>query len=377
MLRHLSRLYPSWEKHIQSLSLHPRCTQRQPTTTIPRQHRRGDHAAAAPLPNRKAERKLKISGFKPPTTTTMSSSTPAPVAIPPTFLTGPAPSTATTSRINFATTPVPQYANCWAAVIDDALTPAECATLLRMAHAAGGGAWERAMINVGGGRQAMATDTRNCGRIIHDSRELVDRLWARVAPLVPELDVLEGERWCLPQPRYWTAREREEGLGSVLHDRQVEREERWRCVGLNERLRFLRYEGGEYFRPHQDGVYETPDKSQRSFFTLHLYLNDGEEVRGEKDRDRRSPFIGEIEGEPDEPLRGGATTFHGPEDLWTLSFGEPDPSVSRRRVDIVPRVGRVLLFQHRHMIHSGDDVVAGVKYTMRTDVMYTKEAKEE
>lgn len=56
-------------------------------------------------------------------------------------------------------------------------------------------------------------------------------------------------------------------------------------------------------------------------------------------------------------LRGGATTFH-----------------SRRgfeRLDVLPKTGRVLIFQHRGLLHSGDDVVQGVKYTMRTDVMYS------
>ncbi|GME36678.1 hypothetical protein GTA08_BOTSDO02214 [Neofusicoccum parvum] len=296
-----------------------------------------------------------------------------PPTLPPTFLTGPPPPTLTTTRLHFAATPIPAYANCYATLIDDALTAAECATLLRLAAGSAAHGWERAMINVGGGRQALATETRHCGRIIVDAPELGARLWRRVAPHVPELAALEGRAWCVPLK----GREGEEGWGSVLHDRQVARGERWRCVGLNERMRFLRYEGGEYFRPHCDGAYETPDKSARSFFTLHLYLNDGEEVVGDGDEERRSPFIGEVEGEPETPLKGGATTFHGPEDMWTLSFGDPGPEVKRKRVDVVPKVGRVLLFQHRNMMHSGDDVVAGVKYTMRTDVMYTKEAKEE
>ncbi|KAL0261658.1 hypothetical protein SLS55_003088 [Diplodia seriata] len=289
-----------------------------------------------------------------------------------------------TTRINFALSPIPQYANCYATVIDDLLTPSECATLLRLAAAASskeggkedGGTWERAMVNMGGGREALAVDTRNCGRIIYDDAEIAARLWARAAPLVPELAVLEGEKWSVP-PR-GTA---EDGHGSALHARQVQRGERWRCAGLNERLRFLRYVGGEYFKPHCDGTYERPRVEggpvERSFLTLHLYLNDGEEVTGHEDRERRSPFIGRVEGEPEAPLKGGATTFHGPNDWFTLSFGDPDPATRGRRVDVVPRVGRVLLFQHRNMVHSGDDVLEGVKYTMRTDLMFVKEEKEQ
>lgn len=55
-------------------------------------------------------------------------------------------------------------------------------------------------------------------------------------------------------------------------------------------------------------------------------------------------------------LRGGATTFH--------SYNE------RRRLDVDPKAGRVLIFQHRNLFHSGDDVTAGIKYTMRSDLMY-------
>lgn len=45
-----------------------------------------------------------------------------------------------------------------------------------------------------------------------------------------------------------------------------------------------------------------------------------------------------------------------------------------------PKAGRVLIFQHRRLFHSGDDVVKGTKYTMRTEIMYElirrKEAEE-
>ena len=46
-------------------------------------------------------------------------------------------------------------------------------------------------------------------------------------------------------------------------------------VGLNERLRFLKYNDGDFFLAHYDGAYERPDGSQRSKITLQLYLNGG------------------------------------------------------------------------------------------------------
>jgi hypothetical protein len=95
---------------------------------------------------------------------------------------------------------------------------------------------------------------------------------------------------------------------------------------------------------HCDGTYETPDRTERSYFTLHLYLNDAEGKNGQ------------------EPLKGGATTFHS----WCM----------KERIDVVPKAGRVLMFQHRGLLHSGDDVISGLKLTMRTDLMYAKEKKE-
>jgi hypothetical protein len=94
---------------------------------------------------------------------------------------------------------------------------------------------------------------------------------------------------------------------------------------------------------HGDGAYETPDKRERSYFTLHLYLNDPAGKDGQ------------------EPLVGGATTF--------MSLG----NISAQTMDIVPKAGRILLFQHRGLIHAGADVVRGTKYTLRTDIMYAKE----
>lgn len=44
--------------------------------------------------------------------------------------------------------------------------------------------------------------------------------------------------------------------------------------------------------------------------------------------------------------------------------------------DVLPKAGRVLLFQHRDLIHSGDDVLSGTKYTMRTDLLYSLESGE-
>ena len=88
---------------------------------------------------------------------------------------------------------------------------------------------------------------------------------------------------------------------------------------------------------HFDATYRRKDGGI-SFFTLHLYLNEADE--------------GSM-------LEGGATSFHSLD--WSgLHF------------DVNPKAGRVLLFQQKGLLHSGSDVTRGVKFTMRTDVMYKK-----
>lgn len=185
----------------------------------------------------------------------------------------------------------------------------------------------------------------------------------------------------------------------------VKRAETYRVSGLNERLRFLRYEGGEYFRRHFDGNYVTGDGKGRSLFTVHLYLN-GDGVQD----------LGELEGRIKEVERGdglfGDDDDGGDEEELGVSFGGSDSDSesesedetdqekkvelgrsrnedtegrllggatsftdgyeSKDAVRVFPKAGSVLIFQQRNLIHGGDDVFRGVKYTMRTDVMYEK-----
>ena len=49
--------------------------------------------------------------------------------------------------------------------------------------------------------------------------------------------------------------------------------QRHTLAGVNERLRFLRYDKGQSFPAHSDGSYERADGSEVSFITVQLYLN--------------------------------------------------------------------------------------------------------
>ena len=97
-----------------------------------------------------------------------------------------------------------------------------------------------------------------------------------------------------------------------------------RAVGVNERFRCYRYEPGQRFAPHYDGAYARSE-TERSELTLMVYLN--------------------------EDFTGGKTAFH--------DFD----------VEVAPRTGIALLFQHR-LLHEGCIVESGIKYVLRSDVMY-------
>ncbi|CAG8435560.1 5761_t:CDS:1 [Diversispora eburnea] len=177
--------------------------------------------------------------------------------------------------------------------IDNVCTPEECAALIEYSEKEG--VYEQALINVGNGQQKLMSNIRNNTRYMKDDKQLASMLWSRIKNLVPNT---------------WS-------------------KDKFPSVGLNERLRFLRYDPGEWFKPHQDGNYQQPDGSETSFVTLQLYLNEG--------------FV------------GGETTF--------LDF------TGEKKVKVTPKTGSVLIFEHR-LCHEGSEVVSGRKYVIRTDVMY-------
>lgn len=94
-------------------------------------------------------------------------------------------------------------------------------------------------------------------------------------------------------------------------------------VGLNERLRFYRYHPGQKFDWHVDGPFRRGN-GEMSLFTFMIYLNEG--------------------------YRGGATAFHN-------------------ATEVVGERGMALLFEHG-LMHQGAEVTHGVKYALRSDVMY-------
>ena len=100
------------------------------------------------------------------------------------------------------------------------------------------------------------------------------------------------------------------------------------AIGLNELFRFYRYQRGHQFKGHFDESYIRNER-EASYFTFMVYLNDN--------------------------FQGGDTTFRG--------------------LRIRPRQGMALLFLHS-LYHEGSEVTQGVKYVLRSDVMYRTVAQE-
>jgi Rps23 Pro-64 3,4-dihydroxylase Tpa1-like proline 4-hydroxylase len=229
-------------------------------------------------------------------------------------------------------------------IIDDVFTPDECRALIHFAEtglflpthrqrpspssasspaqaapaAVSKNPWRPAAIDVGMGQQVVDKLTRDSDRILRFDNEVAAFLFQRLAPYVPEIiEIRPGDEW----------------------HRMVGRrsQQLWRMVGVNERLSFLKYGPGHFFQKHMDGQIELRD-GRKARATLQVYLN------GDNAADK---------------IVGGSTR------IWSHDH--------ERFYDVEPRAGRVLIFQQAMVLHSGEEVKRGVKYTLRSDFMYRTE----
>jgi len=100
----------------------------------------------------------------------------------------------------------------------------------------------------------------------------------------------------------------------------------FKLVGLNERFRFYRYRQGQQFKPHMDH-WHRPSSNRITLHTVLIYFNGN---------------------------------FEGGETLFT-------EQVEEQRVQ--PKAGLAAIFQHK-IRHAGCPVLRGVKYALRTDVIF-------
>jgi hypothetical protein len=172
-----------------------------------------------------------------------------PVDIPDDFLAPlPDPSTIKVEQVDFANSELSEYRKLYAVVLDNVLSQEECDQLIHLAELSANGhgeeakpnkGWVQAMVNAGPGKEFFAPDYRNSDRIIWDNNVLVERLWQRIiqAKEVKDyLSVLQGEKY-IPV------------VGAGLSG-ATSGSGRWVTTkqGMNERMRFLKYGAGQFFR---------------------------------------------------------------------------------------------------------------------------------
>lgn len=237
-------------------------------------------------------------------------------------------------------------------ILEGVYTPDECAQMVADTERVG---YEPAKIDVGGGAQEVASHVRNNDRCMIDAPEQAAELFRRLRGHIPA-------QW---------------------ENRPV--------VGINERLRFLRYHPGQRFRTHYDLNYVRAN-GECSQVTVHLYLNDVAAGNGGTTR-----FIDSAAREAAIAAQAAAQPSYNPADFESEDEYEEDgedgsalPSVRTKfvtagdsgsappslpveyideSVDVIPKAGSVLIFQH-DILHCGSELLAGIKYTLRTDVMY-------
>ena len=95
------------------------------------------------------------------------------------------------------------------------------------------------------------------------------------------------------------------------------------AIGLNEMFRFYKYNPSQRFKMHRDGSFKR-NESEFSYYTFMIYLNDKYE--------------------------GGETKFASNE-------------------IITPKTGTALIFEHSQR-HEGAALISGIKYVLRSDIMY-------
>lgn len=179
---------------------------------------------------------------------------------------------------------------------DAVFTPEECQQFIDLSEQKG---YEAATITLGRNHFELRTEVRNNDRVIYDDVQLAEQLFLRLRDLLP----------------------------AQLHG--------WDLIGLNERFRFYRYQSGQTFKPHWDGIYARSDW-ESSQLSLLIYLS--------------ADFV------------GGETIFY-------QDTAMRKPCFETRQAVVVPQQGQVLIFEHQQL-HEGAPVTSGIKYVLRTDVMY-------
>jgi len=150
-------------------------------------------------------------------------------------------------------------------------------------------------------------------RLTSVDKSLAEALWERIKPLVPQRLELDDES-------------------------------QWEAIGLNDHWRLAKYVPGDQFKKHNDANYQRCE-SEVSMYTVNIYANGD--------------------------FKGGATRFYAAEDHTPGGWGSA-PAIEHT---VQGKPGLCCVFRQppacRYM-HDGEAVEAGVKYLIRSDVMYRR-----
>eukprot|EP00943_MAST-04B_sp_MAST-4B-sp1_P000730 g730.t1 len=195
--------------------------------------------------------------------------------------------------------------------VRNVLTSEECQTLIKASESGDG--YERALVNIGGGRQIMDTDYRDSYRVMIDHPKLSKAIYDKT--IGNNITLKDG--LC----------ELNNGFSNIVP------------IELNERLRFLKYYIGQKFSMHCDGSYTRPSNhvngGDRSYFTILIYLN--------KD------------------YNGSTRLFSG--------YNE-----DAEYYDVIPEEGMAFIHQH-DIIHAGMDIK--IKRTLKLPIINNIHSKKE
>ena len=179
----------------------------------------------------------------------------------------------------------------------------------------------------GGHGRTHREDARNNEYTVITDQSVADKLFKRVSPLLPQ--TLE---W-MPDNAYFS-----KGIGG----------REWSIVGCVDRLRFYKYQKDEEYPEHMDGSYSrtitnnNQSFKQHSFLTLLIYLN--------------------------AEFQGGETKFY-PDKQHCRFLRDIE---NKQAVHVIqPKQGMALINIH-NILHEGSKVQSGIKYVLRTDILYQK-----
>jgi len=186
-------------------------------------------------------------------------------------------------------------------------------------------------------------DYRSNDRSVFDSPKLAELLWKRIQPIAAELALVSDQ-----DPSKQKLKSEEFSHCPDELRMGYGKEGVWHPVGLNECLRFCKYNPGDFFRKHCDACFIRSEDEQ-SWFTTMFYLNGNFEGGATRFLD----------------IDGPSSTCHASQ----LNAAKDDEVLA----SVAPEPGLCLLFFQPGLLHEGEDLHSGLKYILRTDMMFQRD----